>query len=111
MKKVIEMKLKLAVLTMAYALFSIGSVAAADKTEPNQVVGFGSGTGMGAGGGVGSTTSVVSGFSALGGGGGSGGGSQSFGGGFSSQASTGAGPLSSNPNSNSAFGPILTSPY
>lgn len=109
MKKVIEMKIKLAVLTMAYALFSIGSVAAADKTEPNQVVGFGSGTGMGAGGGAGSTTSVVSGFSALGGG--SGGGSQSFGGGFSSQASTGAGPLSSNPNSNSAFGPILTSPY
>lgn len=104
------MKIKLAVLTVAYALFSIGSVVAADKTEPNQVAGFGSGTGMGAGGSAGSTTSVISGFSAMGGGG-SGAGNQSFGGGFSPQQSTGAGPLSSNPTSSSGFGPILISPY
>lgn len=109
------MKIKLAVLTVTCALLSSGSVVAADKTELNQVVGFGSGTGMGAGGGAGSTTSVVSGFSALGGGGvgggGSGGGSQSFGGGFNPQQSTGAGPLSSNPGNSSGFGPILASPY
>lgn len=97
---------------MTYALLSIGSVAAADKTEANnQVVGFGSGTGMGTGGGAGSTYSVVGGFSALGGGGGSGAGSQSFGGGFNSQQSPDAGPLSSNPTSSSGYGPILTSPY
>lgn len=101
------MKIKLAVLTMAYALLSVGSAAAADKTEANQVVGFGSGTGMGAGGGAGSTTSVVSGFSAQAGGG-SGTGSQSFGGGFSSQQSTGSGPLSFNPASSSGNDPVLT---
>ena len=69
------MKIKLAVLTIACALFSIGSVTAAEQPEPNQpantaaeqtapnpVSGFSSGTGMGPGGSAGSASSLAGGF-------------------------------------------------
>ena len=101
------MKIKLAVLTAAYALLSTGFATAADpveskpttgttpaaeQTAPNPVSGFGSGSGMGSGGGVGSASSLVGGFgSPLSG---SGSGSQTFGGGFNRQQTTGSGPLS-----------------
>lgn len=107
------MKIKLAVLTVAYAFLSIGTVVAADQPERNQVVGFGSGTGMGAGGGAGSATSMADGFSAQTSG--SGAGSQTFGAGFSQQQTTGSGPLSSNPSTSPGYGsssaPMLTNPY
>ena len=92
------MNIKLAVLTAAYALLSIGSVAAQDKAEskptadtakaagqtaPNPVSSFGSGFNVGPGGG--SASSLAGGFSSPS----SGVGSQTFGGGF-----TGSGPLS-----------------
>lgn len=103
------MKIKLAILTVACAVFSIGSVNAADQSDRNQIVGFGSGNGMGSGGGAGSATSMADGFSAqtrM-----SGAGSQSFGGGFNQQQTTGSGPLSANPTATSGSGPVLTNPY
>lgn len=108
------MKIKLVILTVACAVFSIGSVNAADQSERNQIVGFGSGNGMGSGGGAGSATSMADGFSAQTRA--SGAASQSFGGGFNQQQTTGSGPLSSNPStstgsSTSAGAPTLTNPY
>lgn len=97
------MKIKLAVLTAAYAFLSTGTATAADQSENNQpaptteqsapvspVAGFASGTGMGSGGGIGSASSVVDGFGSPVSG--SGMGSQTFGGGF-----LGSGPLSTPP--------------
>jgi len=102
------MKIKLAVLTAAYALLSIGTATAADQPENNQpapateqttpaspVDGFGSGTGIGRGGGIGSASSVVDGFGSPVSG--SGAGSQIFGGGFDQQQTAGSGPLSTSP--------------
>lgn len=96
------MRNKFAILTAALALFSIGSVTAADQPgrqsanpaveQASPVSGFGSGTGMGPGGGAGSASSLAGGFgSALSG---SGAGSQTFGGGFDPQQTTGSGLLS-----------------
>lgn len=97
------MKIKLAVLTMACTLFSIGSVTAAEQTAPNQpantaaeqtapnpVTGFGGGTGMGPGGSAGSASSLNGGFGSSASS--SGAGSQTFGGGL-----PGTGPLSTPP--------------
>lgn len=102
------MKIKLAVVTAAYVLISIGTVTAADQPErkpaggssaavgqtaPNPVAGFGSGTSMGPGGGTGSASSLTGGFGSPTSG--SGAGTQAFGGGFNQQQAPGSGPLSS----------------
>jgi hypothetical protein len=96
------MRNKLAILTAALALLSIGSVMAADQPgrqsanpaveQASPVSGFGSGTGMGPGGVAGSTSSLASGFgSPISS---SGSGSQTFGGGFDPQQTAGSGLLS-----------------
>ena len=102
------MNFRLATLTAATAFISVGSnmaaaqpgpsqaagtsVAAAEKTEANPIIGLGSGTGMGRGGGAGSASSLAGGFSSISGG--SGAGSQTFGGGFTQQQAPSSGPLS-----------------
>lgn len=103
------MNIKCVLSTAACAVFFAGTAVAADQTEREPVVGFGSGTGMGAGGGAGSASSVADGFSAQIRA--SGAGSQSFGGGFNQQQTMGSGPLSSNPATTTGSGPTLTNPY
>ena len=100
------MNIKRFVSTAACAMLFAGAAVAADPSEPESVVGFGSGTGMGVGGSAGSTSSVVDGFSSQTRNSGSGG--QSFGGGFSQQQAMGSGPLSS---SSTGSSPTLTNPY
>lgn len=103
------MNIKHIVSTAACAMLFAGAAVAADQSEREPVVGFGSGSGMGAGGSAGSASSVADGFSAQTPA--SGAGSQSFGGGFNQQQTMGSGPLSSNPASPTGSGPILTNPY
>ncbi len=103
------MNIKHIVSTVACAMLFAGAAVAAEPTEREPVVGFGSGSGMGAGGSAGSASSVADGFSAQTRA--SGAGSQSFGGGFNQQQATGSGPLSSNPSAPSGSGPVLTNPY
>jgi len=104
--KEIEMNIKHIVSTAACAMLFAGAAVAADPSEREPVVGFGSGTGMGAGGSAGSASSVADGFSSQTRNSSSGG--QSFGGGFSQQQGMGSGPLSS---STTGSGPTLTNPY
>lgn len=103
------MNIKRIVSTAACAMLFAGATVAADPSERQAVVGFGSGTGMGAGGSAGSASSVADGFSSQTWNSGSG--SQTFGGGFSQQQAMGSGPLSSNPGSTTGSGPTLTHPY
>lgn len=100
------MNVKLVVSAAVCAVFFTGAAVAADQTDREQVVGFGSGTGMGAGSGAGSVSSVVDGFAAQVRG--SGTGSQTFGGGFDRQQTGGSGPLASNPGTATGSGPTLT---
>lgn len=104
------MKIKSAVLLMAYAFLFTGVVAAADQPESNQAsgappvtspaTGFGSGSGIGPGGDKGSASSIGGGFGAPT----SGAGTQTFGGGFNQQTS-GSGPFATNPALNPSLSP------
>lgn len=102
------MNIRLAIFTTATAFIFIGNNLAAaqpgrgpaagtssvgvDKTEGNQAIGFGRGTGIGAGGFAGSASSLAGGLGSASSG--SGAGSQNFGGGFTQQQAPSSGPLS-----------------